>query len=317
VLNVPSMPAEALILVVLGGVRLCIWTRRWRWLGLAPIAAGYLTLAFVRPPDLLVVAESAQSEKSLRVAVRAADGSYLLSSARGSRITAETWTRRAAAESGPAWPAAGASADGALACDALGCLYGARGRVVALIRDGAALAPDCGAADLAVSPIPAHRSCPAPLVIDRIDAATQGAHAVWLDADGIRIETVAGWRGSRPWAPRRHSAIFGDRPRVCALGDSGELRPDNLWGNWVRRVTHVTLNLRRASVACNGRRVAMIPVPDGERADHQIMQVMAADCRQQAETAPSPARRAQLLEVAGHYERMAAAMEVLARRKSA
>jgi hypothetical protein len=69
------------------------------------------------------------------------------------RITAETWTRRAAAESGPAWPAAGASADGALACDALGCLYGARGRVVALIRDGAALAPDCGAADLVVSPI--------------------------------------------------------------------------------------------------------------------------------------------------------------------
>jgi competence protein ComEC len=132
VLNVPSMPAEALILVVLGGVRLCIWTRRWRWLGLAPIAAGYLMLAFVRPPDLLVVAESAQSEKSLRVAVRAADGSYLWSSARGSRITAEIWTRRAAAESGPAWPAAGASADGALACDALGCLYGARGRVVAL-----------------------------------------------------------------------------------------------------------------------------------------------------------------------------------------
>jgi competence protein ComEC len=71
VLNVPSMPAEALMLVGLGGAWLCIWTRRWRWLGLAPIAAGYLTLLFVRPPDLLVVAEGALSEKSLRVAVRA------------------------------------------------------------------------------------------------------------------------------------------------------------------------------------------------------------------------------------------------------
>ena len=57
-------------------------------------------------------------------------------------------------------------------------------------------------------------------------------------------------------------------------------------------------------------------VLDGERADHQIMQVMAADCRHQAEVASSPARRAQLLEVAGHYERMAAAMEVLARPKT-
>jgi hypothetical protein len=307
------MPAEALILVVLGGVRLCIWTRRWRWLGLAPIAAGYLTLAFVRPPDLLVVAESAQSEKSLRVAVRAADGSYLLSSARLAHHHRDLDAPRRGRERA------------GLACRRRQRRWGARlrcarlplRRVVALIRDGAALAPDCGAADLVVSPIPAHRWCPAPLVIDRIDAATQGAHAVWLDAHGIRIETVAGWQRSRPWAPRRHSAIFGDSPRVCALGDSGELRPDNLWGNWVRRVTHVTLNLRRASVACSGRRVAMIPVPDGERADHQIMQVMAADCRQQAETAPSPARRAQLLEVAGHYERMAAAMEVLARRKSA
>jgi competence protein ComEC len=201
VLNVPSMPAEALMLVGLGGAWLCIWTRRWRWLGLAPIAAGYLTLLFVRPPDLLVVAEGALSEKSLRVAVRAANGSYLLSNARGSRFTTETWTRRAAVESGPVWPATGTSADGTLACDALACRYRARGHVVALIRDGAALAQDCAAADLVVSPIPARHSCQGPLVIDRIDAVRQGAHAVWLDADGIRIETVAGWRGSRPWAP--------------------------------------------------------------------------------------------------------------------
>jgi hypothetical protein len=79
---------------------------------------------------------------------------------------------------------------------------------------------------------------------------------------------------------------------------------------------HVTRIFLSATLASSRRkRVAM--VPDGARADHQIMQVMAEDCRHQAETAPSPARRAQLLEVAGHYERMAAAMEVLARRKSA
>ncbi|HEX7967752.1 MAG TPA: ComEC/Rec2 family competence protein, partial [Stellaceae bacterium] len=195
VLTVPSMPAAGLILLSLGGLWLCIWTRAWRWFGLAPIAAGYLTLLFVRPPDILVSGDAGL------VAARAADGSYLLSTAHGTKLTEETWTRRAAAEAGPAWPQAGESADGRLSCDALGCLYRARGRTVALIRDGAALAEDCRGVDLVVSPVAAHRICRGPLVIDRIDAWKRGGHAVWLDEDGIRIDTVGEWRGLRPWAP--------------------------------------------------------------------------------------------------------------------
>jgi competence protein ComEC len=195
VLTVPSMPVAGLILLSVGGLWLCIWQRRWRWLGLAPIAAGYLSLLLVRPPDILVAADSSL------VALRASDGSYLLSKSRGARLYEETWTRRAAAETGPAWPASGASADGSLSCDAQGCLYRAHGRTVALIRDGAALAEDCANADLVVSPVAAHRACRRPLVIDRIDTWKKGGHAVWLDADGIRIETVNGWRGERPWAP--------------------------------------------------------------------------------------------------------------------
>jgi hypothetical protein len=53
----------------------------------------------------------------------------------------------------------------------------------------------------------------------------------------------------------------------------------------------------------------------GEAPDHQVMRGMAAECRQRAEAESDPARRAQLLDVAGHYERMAAALEVLARRR--
>lgn len=195
VLTVPSMPVAGLILLSLGGLWLCIWTRGWRWLGLAPIAAGYLTLLFVRPPDILVAGDAAL------VAVRAADGSYLLSTTRGAKLAEETWTRRAAAEIGPAWPRAGNSADGGLSCDALGCLYRARGRRVALIRDGAALAEDCRGVDLVVSPVAAHRICRGPVIIDRIDAWKKGGHAIWLDEDGIRVETVGEWRGSRPWSP--------------------------------------------------------------------------------------------------------------------
>jgi competence protein ComEC len=195
ILTVPSMPPEALILMSFGGLWLCIWTRRWRWLGLAPIAAGYLALAFVHSPDILVAGDSAL------VAVRAGDGSYLLSTARPAKLVEETWTRRTAAEAGATWPKAGSNADGSLDCDALGCLYHRRGRTVALIRDGAALAEDCRHADLVVSPVAAHRVCRDVPVIDRIDTWLKGGHAVWLDADGVRIETVGDRRGVRPWTP--------------------------------------------------------------------------------------------------------------------
>jgi competence protein ComEC len=194
--NVPSMAAAALGVMSLGGLWLCIWQGRWRWLGLAPIAAAYLSIGFERPPDLLVSADSRL------VAVLAPDGAYLPSVEKGARIAEENWTRRAAARLGDPWPSFGAAAAGTLRCDAAACLYQARGRVVALIRDGAALAEECGAADLVVSPVAAHRICRHARVIDRIDTWRKGGHAVWLDPGGIRIETVRDWQGARPWVPR-------------------------------------------------------------------------------------------------------------------
>ncbi len=195
VVSLPSMPAAGLILLGLGGLWLCLWTRRWRWLGLAPVALGYASLLLARPPDLLVAGEGGL------VAVRAADGSYLVSSTRGEAFVRDTWTRRGAGDGGAAWPETGASADGLLSCTAGSCRYSARGRVVALIRDAQALTRDCAGADLVVSPVPAWRLCHGPVIIDSIDTRRKGAHAVWLEPGGIRIETVAAWRGVRPWAP--------------------------------------------------------------------------------------------------------------------
>ncbi len=196
VLNVPSMSAAALALMSLGGLWLCIWQGRWRWFGLAPIAAAYLSIGFERPPDLLVAGDSRL------VAVLGPGGAYLPSTGKGERVAEDAWTRRAAARLGDPWPGVGAAAEGALRCDAGACLYAARGRVVALIREGDALAEECGAADLIVSPMAAHRVCRRGRMIDRIDTWRKGGHAVWLDPGAIRIETVRDWQGDRPWVPR-------------------------------------------------------------------------------------------------------------------
>ncbi len=196
VIHLPSLSAGALGLVALGGLWLGIWLGNWRWWGFAPIALGLLSLLVTRPPDLLI------SGDMRLIAVRAPDGDYLPSTARGGAAIEDIWTRRAAAVLGPVWPESGSTADGALQCDATGCIFRARGRVVAFIRDGAALAEDCHAADLVVSPIAAHRACHGVPIIDRIDTYRKGGHAVWLNADGISVETVRDWQGERPWSPR-------------------------------------------------------------------------------------------------------------------
>jgi competence protein ComEC len=195
VVHLPSLPALGLASVGFGGLWLCIWLGRWRWWGLAPIALGVASLMLVRPPDLLV------SNDMRVVAVRLPDGRYAPSTRRGAAMVEESWTQRAAADLAPSWPESGALAGDALRCDAEGCFYRARGQKVALIRDGSALADDCGAADLVVSPVAAHRLCPAAQVIDRADTDRAGGHAIWLDPSGITIETVRQWQGDRPWSP--------------------------------------------------------------------------------------------------------------------
>ena len=195
VMNVPSMPAASLLIASFGGLWLCIWQGRVRWLGLAPIMAGYLALALVRPPDLLVGSDARLA------AVRGAGGAYLPASDESARALGEA-VRRFGGAMGAAWPEAGSAAAGALSCDAEACLYRARERTVALVRDGAVLAEACRDADLVVSPFASHRACRGVKTIDRIDTRRQGGAAVWLGPDGIDIETVRDWQGDRPWVPK-------------------------------------------------------------------------------------------------------------------
>ena len=71
-------------------------------------------------------------------------------------------------------------------------------------------------ADVVIATFPVRgRSCRrATLVIDRFDLWRQGAHALWLRQEGIRVRTVAEASGHRPWNPygkRRARAAKGRR----------------------------------------------------------------------------------------------------------
>lgn len=202
-LHVPPMPDVGLALIVLGGLWLCLWQRSWRWLGLAPILFGALSPLAFEPPALLVSGDARQ------VALRDDEGRLWVASRRGNRFVLETWQRQAFASETVTWPALGSAAGGALSCDPLGCLFRAGEWRVAVLLDPAAAADDCAVADLVVSLEPLRRQpCAGPtLVIDRFDLWREGAHAVWLGANDLRIATTAQAQGDRPWSPflRRRS----------------------------------------------------------------------------------------------------------------
>jgi len=197
VTRVPSMPTYGLAAIALGGLWLALWRRRWRLLGIGGIAAGFAALALVRPPDVLI------DGQARLLAVRTADGGMTVSSLGRARFERETWLRRVGQEEAEgAWPTSGLSADKRLSCDIEGCLYRVGGKVVALVYEDSGLAEDCWVADVIIALNPVRRTCPAARVIDRFDLWRDGAHALWLERGRLRVETVNGARGDRPWVPR-------------------------------------------------------------------------------------------------------------------
>jgi competence protein ComEC len=201
VMTLPSMPAWGIAVAAAGGLWLAIWRRRWRWWGAVPLAFGLVSANFERPPDILIAGDAKL------VAVRAADGTYLPSRAKGERATADSWTKRAATAMGPAWPAQGASADGRLNCDSGACRYSARGGVVTLIRDPNRFDHAQCRADLIVAPVPAWSICPGARIVDRIDDYREGGIGVWLDAGTVRLESVRDYQGARLWSPRHERRV--------------------------------------------------------------------------------------------------------------
>ncbi|HYD31019.1 MAG TPA: ComEC/Rec2 family competence protein, partial [Azospirillaceae bacterium] len=195
VLPLPAMPDWGLGLAVMGGLWLMLWSGRWRLFGLVGVVVGMASPMTAERPDILI------SGNGKLIAARGADGDLMLSSRQSARFQGEAWRRRDGRDPktpASAWPAVGRSGDGRLACDALGCLYRAQGYTVALAHDAQALAEDCVASDLVIATVNARR-CKAPRVVDRWRLRKEGATAVYLDRDGIRIETVRQARGERPW----------------------------------------------------------------------------------------------------------------------
>jgi competence protein ComEC len=193
----PSMPAWAFGLMVAGGIWLCLWTCRWRLLGLIPVAVGACGAALAPAPDLLITGDG----RHLAVVV---DGVPFILRDRAGDYVRSLLAEASGYDSDPDildnQPASDCSRD---ACVALVRHGHEEWRLLATRSayriDWAAFTSACASADIVVADRRLPRGCrPRWLKLDRDALARTGGLAIYL---GRRpwIDSVAEQIGNHPW----------------------------------------------------------------------------------------------------------------------
>lgn len=198
---VASAPMSSLVLMTFGGLWLALWRGNWRFWGVAPILMSLAVWGSGERADVLIDREGRLA------AIRMGDGRLALTSGRPS-YAAEQWLRH----DGDARKPAEAKSE-FLHCDALGCAWREEGRpLIAFPASMAALAEDCGMADIVVAkfgvPWRLRRQCGARILIDRFDLWRDGAIALYFEKNGsVRVVRAREFRGARPWVQRRPARL--------------------------------------------------------------------------------------------------------------
>lgn len=194
-ISLPPLTTAAIAVVTLGGLWGFLWQRWWRHLGWLAVAAGLLTLCFYRPPDMVVSADGK------KIAVRTAPGAAVMLRGQRSGFMQDGWQRFMQVDG---FGLRKDAPEEVLRCDTLGCIYHIHGKEIAVVQHRAALAEDCGRADMTLTPQwsayhDAKSLCPGALLFDRRWLVKSGGAVFWLDGE-IRHRTVAEIQGNRPWS---------------------------------------------------------------------------------------------------------------------
>ncbi len=206
------LPGWGLALCGLGMVWLCLWRGWLRGLGLPVIGVAVASPWMMTAPDALISADGRL------IALRAASGEVFVQRlAGGSRFTADGWLRGMGETESRPLPAEGSAQD--IDCrNGLCRLERTRGGLqLAVLRPPPSpprgrnarqdmvppAEPPCGVAAVILSPEPIRGRCEGSHVVDRFAVWRDGAHAVWLTANGPVVLSDRAHRGDRPWVPQR------------------------------------------------------------------------------------------------------------------
>jgi len=198
--SVQAVPAYPTLALGLGALAV-IWVVFWRdaalrSLALMPAVLAVAVLAGHEPPDIYI------SRDAGLIGIRTPDGLFV-SSTRRDGYSRDHWALQSGHFEARPWDGEG----GPARCDSLGCFIetGAPQPIrISAALSADAVPEDCRRADILIAAVPVRTSCPAPdMIIDRLDVWREGAHAIRLTPHGPRVQSVAAWRGDRPWVRQR------------------------------------------------------------------------------------------------------------------
>ena len=218
----PAISGSGLVLIVLGGLWVCLWQTRTRALGLVIAAFGIALAPASERPDILIEREGATA------ALRSASGNLVFPPATAANYSVDNWLL---ADGDDRDAAAASSGEATFRCDSLGCIGTVKGKTVALIRQEGAVEEDCRIADIVIAPFTIGQRCRAArVIVDRRVLKAEGAHALYIEGLSIRTETVAAWRGHRPWVPDRAGARSTPHSWLDPLSGEGDDAADSSVG---------------------------------------------------------------------------------------
>lgn len=215
--RVPAIPQSAFLLIVMGGLWICIWQTRWRLLGVAAVAAGLALAPALERPDVLV------GRDGQVVAARGSDGKLSAVAQRGAQFELSRWLEHDG-DNRTARDVAQTSSG--FRCDSSGCTAVVKGMLVSVVRQSSGLADDCWRAGLLILTMPRPAACRSDAVVaDLYDLRDRGTHAFYLQGGSVRIVTVADVRGDRPWTAAH---LRGPRPSIASAAAIAQARSSRL-----------------------------------------------------------------------------------------
>jgi competence protein ComEC len=195
---VPKQSAAAALATAGGILSICLLVGGVRLLGLLLVALGLVLAGLAKQPDVIIERSAAN------LAMRNEAGQLVLVHPRRSRFAAERWLL---ANGDGAQPYAAAQRKGFTGANEV-CVGVTKARRIAYAGKDAEGKLKCPEADVLIAAFPLRGACRTiPLRIDRFDVWRNGAHALYIDGDVIRVETARELRGERPWVitPRRRT----------------------------------------------------------------------------------------------------------------
>jgi competence protein ComEC len=194
----PSMPGWAFGLMAVGGIWICLWTRRWRLLGLVPFVIGAAGAALSASPDILITGDGRH------LAIVGSDGTPLILRDRAGDYVRSLLAEASGFDGDPhdlgSRPFSACSKD---ACVAVIDKSSARWRLLATRSayriDWNVLTSSCANADIAVSDRRLPRGChPRWLKLDPQSLGRTGGLAIYLGKEP-KVDSVADRVGDHPW----------------------------------------------------------------------------------------------------------------------